>query len=388
MSSTDIYVPALPQIVKDLQTIESYASFSLVSYMIGFALSMLLSGTLSDSFGRRKILFTFISFYILSSFLLSTTRSIEIFIILRFFQGIFGGCGTVVGRLIVSDLYPVRSDQLNVMSTLSIGMALAPAIAPQLGAILSEFISWRACFVVSGMLGFLILLILQKIHIHPNELIKQSFRLSPLLQLPQSFVNVFRYSPHFNRAAILITSTWCAYFTFIGLSSFYYQEVFQYSQREYAYVISIMTSGYLLGTSLTKYLNKRLVSINQIIQYGQFIFIGASLLTSIQFFFFKSAVLLTVSMTIMRIGIGLIMPSSQVMALNHANNQQGWSMGCLLFLEFAFGGFAVYCASLLDQLSTGLGVFVITTCSATLILLVLSRKMHFFRWDISADRSL
>ena len=54
---------------------------------------------------------------------------------------------------------------------------------------------------------------------------------------------------------VLIGCGWSAYFIFIGLSSFYFQTLANYTAKEYSYIILVVTFGYLIGTNLTRYFN-------------------------------------------------------------------------------------------------------------------------------------
>lgn len=102
MSSTDIFIPALPVMVSELHTNLATIGLVLSSYMVGLSISMLTTGTLSDMYGRRKILIYTILIYTLTCFLMIFCKNIYLLIFLRFFQGIGGGSGTVVCRLIIN----------------------------------------------------------------------------------------------------------------------------------------------------------------------------------------------------------------------------------------------------------------------------------------------
>jgi DHA1 family bicyclomycin/chloramphenicol resistance-like MFS transporter len=53
-ASIDIYTPSLPGISQYFQISNARAQFSVTLFLLGFGLSQLISGSVSDAFGRRK----------------------------------------------------------------------------------------------------------------------------------------------------------------------------------------------------------------------------------------------------------------------------------------------------------------------------------------------
>jgi DHA1 family bicyclomycin/chloramphenicol resistance-like MFS transporter len=54
--ATDMYVPALPAIARDLDTTTAVAQLSLTAFLVSFALGQFVIGPLSDGIGRRRVL--------------------------------------------------------------------------------------------------------------------------------------------------------------------------------------------------------------------------------------------------------------------------------------------------------------------------------------------
>lgn len=68
-SSTDIYVPSLPDIVNFFQSSEQSVSYTLGINLLGLAVSGPIYGVLSDRFGRKKVLCVGLCIYIQSQLL-------------------------------------------------------------------------------------------------------------------------------------------------------------------------------------------------------------------------------------------------------------------------------------------------------------------------------
>ena len=65
--SMALYTPAMPQLVHAFSSTESAIKLTLSLYFAGFALSQLVSGTMSDVLGRRKTTLIFMTIYLAGS---------------------------------------------------------------------------------------------------------------------------------------------------------------------------------------------------------------------------------------------------------------------------------------------------------------------------------
>ena len=105
--STDLYLPALPEMTKALNASPFLISITLSSFILVFALSMLIFGPLSDKYGRRIILIIGSLLFIISSLILALANSITILIIFRCFQALGSGALCSMSLAIVKDIFMV-----------------------------------------------------------------------------------------------------------------------------------------------------------------------------------------------------------------------------------------------------------------------------------------
>src|SRR5580692_8191732 len=82
--SIDMYLPAFPQIAKDLHTSMGNVSLSVSSYFLGFAIGQILYGPLLDRYGRKGPLYIGLFLYALASVGCINSPNIEVFWIIRF----------------------------------------------------------------------------------------------------------------------------------------------------------------------------------------------------------------------------------------------------------------------------------------------------------------
>ena len=91
--SSDLYLPALPTIRDAFHTTARLMQLSLAIYMLGFSLSHLIYGPISDYTGRKNPLLFGISICILGTLFCRFSSNIEILLIGRLLQGAGAGAG-------------------------------------------------------------------------------------------------------------------------------------------------------------------------------------------------------------------------------------------------------------------------------------------------------
>ena len=101
----DMYLPAMPNIAKDLVVAESAVQMTLSVYIGAFAIGQLIHGPLADSFGRKPVLLIGIVFFAIASIFSAMVNSIETLMIARGFQGFAGAAVAVIIQAIVRDMF-------------------------------------------------------------------------------------------------------------------------------------------------------------------------------------------------------------------------------------------------------------------------------------------
>jgi len=142
----DTVLPALTDIGLSLQVSNSN-HLQLIIFMVflGLGLGELLFGTLSDSFGRKPIVYTGVGIYIIASFLIVWASSLEMLLIGRVVQGIGLSAARSVSIAIIRDTYDGKR-MARIMSFIMTIFILVPMIAPLLGQIILRAYNWEAIF--------------------------------------------------------------------------------------------------------------------------------------------------------------------------------------------------------------------------------------------------
>ena len=101
----DLYLPAMPQIVADLNTDDAAVQFTFTVYFIAFGLAQLIYGPLADRYGRRLPVFLGLIIYIIGSLMCAWAADVDALTLGRLVQAIGAGAPMVIVRAVVRDLH-------------------------------------------------------------------------------------------------------------------------------------------------------------------------------------------------------------------------------------------------------------------------------------------
>jgi len=149
---------AVPVIQKSLDTTLGNMQWVINSYALMLAALILISGSLGDRFGRKKIFVYGTCAFVLSSLLCSLAQTIEQLILFRSLQGI-GAAMMIPGSLsIINNSFDekVHGKVIGLWSGFAGGVA---ALGPFLGGWLVETFGWQSIFYINIPIGILTLIL-------------------------------------------------------------------------------------------------------------------------------------------------------------------------------------------------------------------------------------
>jgi len=150
--AVDAMLPALPTILAALRVgIANHGQWIITAYVAGLGVGQLLWGLISDRYGRRPVLLTGLSLYVLAAVLCGLTDSFIALLAWRFTHGL-AAASVVVTRSVIRDLYSGRH-MARVMSLTYIVFLMVPLAAPSLGQLVLMVAPWRFIFMVFAGFG-------------------------------------------------------------------------------------------------------------------------------------------------------------------------------------------------------------------------------------------
>jgi MFS transporter, DHA1 family, multidrug resistance protein len=249
--SIDMYLPAFPEITRDLGTSASSVQLTLTACVAGLALGQLVLGPLSDRFGRRIPVIAAMVTYAVASLLCALATSVGVLIALRFVQGLAGAGGIVISRAVVRDLHS-GARAVRLFSSLMLVTGLAPILAPLVGGQLLAISSWKGIFVSLSILSALIAILtalglretLPRERRNPNGLRTTLHTMAGLLKHRSFIGNAFAGGLTFG-----------ALFAYISGSAFVLQGIYGLSPQVYS--LAFAMNG--LGLVAASQVNARIV---------------------------------------------------------------------------------------------------------------------------------
>ncbi len=302
----DNYLPSLPAISLALNAPIDGVQLTLTLYILGFGLSQLIYGPLSDRFGRKKVLISGLMLFLITNTLCVFTNSLSILLAARFFAGLgMGVCG-VLNRAIASDCFSgVQFSKAWSYTTTTLVMALI--VAPLIGSSVQELFNWRANFAVAtlfvGIALFIIWWRLPETN-HTNRLNSITFK------------KVFSNYKEILVSRSFFVSTFCYTLAFAGLIAYFQLSPFllmnklHLSPLQYGYTSLVIAASYLTGglivTRLARTLGTKLLLVMGIV------LITASGLLMISWNFESETTLISILVptTIYVVGARIIIPNA------------------------------------------------------------------------------
>ena len=149
----DAMLPALPAIGDALGVVEENSrQWIITAYLLGFGVAQLIYGPLADRYGRKPVLMTGLSLYVLFSVLAAFAPGFELLIAARVGTGVGAAALRVLAVSIVRDRYSGRT-MARVMSLSFLVFLGIPIIAPTLGQLVLTVAPWPWIFGVLALAG-------------------------------------------------------------------------------------------------------------------------------------------------------------------------------------------------------------------------------------------
>ncbi len=156
--SIDALLPAISDISKSIHIVDPKNNQLFITMIfLGLGFGQLISGPLSDSFGRKPVIYVGFIVFAFASLICVFASSLEMMIVGRLLQGIGLSAPRTISIAMVRDRFS-GNYMAKVMSFIVVIFILVPVIAPALGKLMLDSYGWRSIFYSQLVFGFFVMI--------------------------------------------------------------------------------------------------------------------------------------------------------------------------------------------------------------------------------------
>lgn len=243
--TTDLYLPALPQMQAGLGVDAAAAQWTLSVVILAFGIGQLVWGAIADRFGRAIVLRWGLGLYVLASLAAVLAPDIAVMLAARAAQGACLSAAVVCGRAMVRDLF-APEDGARVMAKGMSVLGLLALSGPVIGGLTVTDFGWRPTMALMALSGLAIWLF---VWLRLPETLPPERRQQRLdwLAIVRQWLDIGRH-PTFRAHALLTASTYGGLYVFLALAPFVFIRVLHLSGTGCGLVMASTSLAYLSGT--------------------------------------------------------------------------------------------------------------------------------------------
>ena len=152
MDNTIVNV-ALPSIGREFHASVAGLQWTIDAYVVVLASLLMLSGSMADRFGRRRIFQLGLVIFTLASFLCSRAPSLEWLVAFRILQAVGGSMLNPVAMSIIRNTFEDPRERAQAIGVWGAVVGVSLALGPVIGGVLVQTVGWRAIFLVNLPVG-------------------------------------------------------------------------------------------------------------------------------------------------------------------------------------------------------------------------------------------
>ena len=351
----NVLAPATPGLARSLETDYATVQLTLTLYPVTVAVVQLLVGPISDRIGRRPCILAGIGLFALGSVLGALAGRIETLLLARIVQAAGGGTCFALSRAVVRDTAS-RDESASLIGYITMGMVVAPMIAPMVGGVIDRHFGWRAIFLAMLAMTLVVaagavVLLRETAPRHGGTALASLFRGYPELFRHRAFVGY----------VLALSSTSAAFFSFIAGAPYVVVDVMRYTPDVYGYYFALNAGAYMLGNFLSGRFGQRIGSerLARAGIYCSVVSVGLAVLCLATLPWTPAT--LFVPLMLNGIGNGLTIPGGTALALSVRPDLAGTAAGLMGALQLGLGALASIAAG-----------FLVTVWAPSLVILILA----------------
>ena len=293
----EITAPSLPSIMYHFSVDIKIAGLITTIYLIGFFLSALIVGPLSDRYGRRKVMLIGNGILAIGVAVCVFAPTITVLLLARLAQGFGAATSAVIVSAIIADCYESNAAS-KLYAIMNAVFTAIMAVSPIVGGFLNATVGWRGiygCMTIICMLSWTVLFLLLPETAH----IRKKINIKHLILEYKTLI----FCRAFMAAAAIPSLLYAGYLSFITIGAIIYLKSFGLNQTCYimytfCVVFSFATTSFLYTTIINS------VAVKALLNSAFIIMCSSCFLMYLD----KGPILFTLGMCFFSIGFALIYP--------------------------------------------------------------------------------
>lgn len=357
----DMYLPALPQVAEDLQVTEQQATLTLTAYFITFGIAQMIWGPMSDAVGRKPPILIGVSIFLLASIAATFAPTLDWLVAARALQAFGAATLMVVPRAVIRDLSS-GPDAARMMAAIMIVISVSPMLAPLAGSGIMLFGNWREIFAalaIASLISLALTVFALPETLRPEA--RNPVSIPPML----SGITRLLTSRRFMGLTFIGGFGMASFFVFLASASFVYTRQFGLSPTGFSLAFAFNAIGFFSASQFAAKLGQRL-GMERLIAIAITGFVVATgTLTLVVWLGFDQLWVVIAGLFIGNAFLGLVMPTSMVMALDPHPDIAGLASSLGGTIQMLTGGAMIVAAgAFLDN--TALPMVAAIACCAAL----------------------
>ncbi|AOE70652.1 MFS transporter [Pseudomonas fluorescens] len=298
----NILLPSFPALATRFDTPSADIALSISLFTLVFSISQLVTGPLSDKWGRKNVLLGCITLSIVGAIGCALASNYLTFLLFRAVQAM--GCGFfVLGHALVEDLFD-EQDRVRVRLYYMTLSGSFVALSPLIGSWLQTTFDWQGSFYAFVLMA--LGMFLHAFCILPS---KAASPHSAPVSIPGTLKAVAA-NRDFLRYWWIAALVFACYFALISVTPLIFMDALKLSEYQYALVLMVYGAAYLLGGVAASYLQK-LIALSRQINIGLGLLLVAGVLLALIIIFEAiTTVTLLIPMMISALAVTLIRPAA------------------------------------------------------------------------------
>ena len=324
--STDMYLSGFIQIALFLHTSQAGIQLSLTIFLFGYTFTQLIFGPISDYFGRKPVLLTGITIYIIGSIGCVFSITASQFYLARLVQAIGAGSGAVISLAVIKDRFE-HKERLYYLGLISTIMGFAPLVAPIIGGYIIKFYEWQYIFgilVACGLVSIFFALLMEE----TNKSLSESI----FNKIFSNYIKMFLLK-EFIYPTLAGGFAFAAMFVYISGSPSIFIDIFGVNVDKYGYYFAVNAIAIIMGNFLAMRIS-RIVSSYMIQLYFNIFLSMSSLVLVLVNIYFNSIYGIVIPMFFVSLSIGGILPTTTANAIQRININIGQASALITFIRF------------------------------------------------------